>query len=135
VAGGQCSGGGPGDLPRPYRADAMAAPQRLQQGVRVCALPRGHWNNDGKVYRGTLPYEGRRKPLHPGVRGLRRAPKREVPVKNCRPDPQRERHANLADALCPRESGACPVEPRQRGVGGSRQDEPVQRAQLPDNVC
>jgi hypothetical protein len=43
VTGRECPNRDHGDLARPCRADAMAAPQRFQQGVhdRLCALPRG----------------------------------------------------------------------------------------------
>ena len=50
----------------------------------------------------------------------------------CRLDLRRERNADVANTLRPRESGACPIKLRPRGVGGCRRDEPVQRAQLPD---
>ncbi len=45
------SGWNQGDLSRPCRADAVAAPQRLQQGVRdrLCAAPRTPWRRQQGV--------------------------------------------------------------------------------------
>jgi transposase len=82
VARGECSGRDPGDLPRPCRADAMAAPQRLQQGVRiVCALPRGHRSSYGKLYRVTPPWERRSKHFTQEFEASAVTLMREMPVK------------------------------------------------------
>ncbi len=55
-------------------------------------------------------------------------------MKRSRSIPLRERLADVADAFRPRDAGACTVELQQRGLGGSRRDEQVQRGQLPDGV-
>ena len=45
----------------------------------------------------------------------------------CWPEPRREQHADVADALRPQEDSACAVELGPRGVGGGRRDELAQR--------
>ena len=55
--------------------------------------------------------------LHPRVRSLHRDPHARDASEACWPDPRRERHADVVDALRPRESGACVVEFRHRGLG------------------
>jgi len=52
----------------------------------------------------------------------------------CRPNREREWPSDVEDAIRPVEDGACVVELRQCGIGGSRRDEPAQRTQLPHGV-
>ncbi len=77
---------------------------------------------------------GVQKAHHPGVRGLRRDPDARDGSETRRPDARREGHADVPDALRGRESSAYLGEVRQRGVGGSRKDQPAQRPSLPDSV-
>ncbi len=84
----------------------MAAPQRFQQGVRnrVCPAAGTPWRR-----RQGVPCDpalgGAQQALHPGVRGLRRDPDAGDAREAGRSDPRRERHADVADALRPREGG------------------------------
>ena len=80
--------------------------------VIVCALPRGRRGDDSKVYPCDSAVGRTQQALHPGVRSLRSDPLARDAGQACWPDPRGERHANVADAFLPRESGACAVELR-----------------------
>ena len=85
--------------------------------VIMCALPRGRRGDNSKVYR-VPPAVGRtQQALHPGVRSLRFDSQARDAGQACWPDLRRERHADVADAFRPRESGACAVELRERDLG------------------
>jgi len=71
---------------------------------------------------------------HSGVRGLRRYPDAVDAGEPSRPDPRRERQADVADAICLGEVGVYTVSLREIGFGGYQQGKPPQREQLPDDV-
>ncbi len=73
--------------------------------IIVCALPRGRRGDDGKVYRVTPPWEGRSKHFSSEFEAFAVPLMREMPVEADRSDPRRERHADVADAVRPREGG------------------------------
>ena len=82
MAGGKHARRDPGYLPRPCRADAVAPPQRLQQGVRehVCAAGERR-SDDGKVYRVPPSWEGRSKHFTQEFEAFAVTLMREIPVK------------------------------------------------------
>ena len=135
MAGRKHAGRHPGGLPRPYQADAVAGSLRLQQGVRhrLRAAAWTSWRQQQGVSCDPA-VRGTQQALQPGVRSLRSDPYAGDAGEACWPDPRRERHADVANAFRPRESGVWAVELRERGLGGGRRDEPAQRAQLPDGV-
>jgi hypothetical protein len=73
--------------------------------VIVCALPRGRRGDDSKVYPCDPAVGGTQQALYPGVGSLCSDPHAGDAGEACWPDPRRERHADVADAFRPRESG------------------------------
>jgi hypothetical protein len=87
--------------------------------VILCALTRGRRSTDRNVYRVHPPWEVPQQALRPGVRSLGSDPHARDASEACWLAPWRELHPDVADALRTREGGACAVDFRQRGAGGS----------------
>ena len=112
-----------------------ATPQRRQQGVRDrlrAAVGTAWRRQQGGPCDSALG--GAQQAVYLGVRGLRSDLDVRDASQACWPHPRRERHADVADAFRPHKSGACAAELPQRGLGGSRRDEPAERTQLRDGV-
>jgi transposase len=83
--------------------------------------------NDERVYLVTPPWERRSKHFTREFEAFAVTLMREMPVKRAG-QILGESDSRMWRMLCPCEGGACAVELRQRGVGGSGRDEPAQKA-------